>query len=275
MSTLMQTLGLGMAGSLAGATYWLFNWLDRHASSEANKAISQWIKGEAYRRIDLGDAVVHAFDRLYTAPLFTLRAFGRSALISAVCFILPALLVVAWGVHHITEPRGWALTAVELGLALPIVILSDYASIFIVRRCLALSRHHLLGALILAFVAGVAIVFAVFLVVGWVTVLFINQYAAMATSDEFSRIFLILGLMGLIQAGALSVVSASFVHLWLPLMGLGLLALRLSYALFRAASWMQWFLAKGESHPLRAIGLVATVVVFAAAAVVTGLAAMI
>jgi hypothetical protein len=275
MSALLQTLGLGMAGSLAGAAYWLFSWLDCHASLEANNAISQWIKGEAYRRIDLGDAVVHAFDRLYTAPLFTAKAFGRSATISTICFILPALLVVAWGVHHITEARGWVLTAVELGLSLPIVILSDYASIFVVRRCLALSQRHLLGALILAFAAGVAIVFAVFLVVGGATMLFINQYAAMATSDAFTQIIIVLGLMGLIQAGALSIVSASFVHLWLPLMVLGLLALRLSYVVFKAASWMQWFLVKGDSHPLRAIGLVATVAVFAVAAVVTGLAAVI
>lgn len=275
MSALLQTLGLGMAGSLAGATYWLFNWLDRHASADANKAISQWIKGEAYRRIDLGDAVVHAFDRVYTAPLFTWRAFLRSASISIVCFVLPALLVVTRSVNDLSAASGWALLAVELALSLTVVILSDYVSIFVVRLSLALSRRHLFGALLLAFVAGLAIVIGAFVAIANATLLVINQYADMTSASDWQRFVDVFVLLGLVKMGVLSALSATFVHLWLPLMGLGLLALRLSYVLFKAATWMQWFLAKGDSHPLRAVGLVATVVVFVAAAVVTGLAAVI
>jgi len=34
---------------------------------------------------------------------------------------------------------------------------------------------------------------------------------------------------------------------------------------FRAVEWAQWFLKQGDAHPLKAIGVVATIIVFGSA----------
>jgi hypothetical protein len=62
--------------------------------------------------------------------------------------------------------------------------------------------------------------------------------------------------------------SAFVVHLWLPLFALSSLVVRLIYLLFRALEWAEWFLKQGDAHPLKAIGIVATVIVFGSAMLV-------
>ena len=42
----------------------------------------------------------------------------------------------------------------------------------------------------------------------------------------------------------------------------------LSIWLFRAVEWAQWFLKQGDAHPLKAIGIVATIIVFGSAMLV-------
>jgi hypothetical protein len=55
---------------------------------------------------------------------------------------------------------------------------------------------------------------------------------------------------------------ALLVHLWFLLFAAGALGVRLLYPIFRAVESAQWFLKNGEQHPLRAIGMVAAVLVF-------------
>ena len=38
--------------------------------------------------------------------------------------------------------------------------------------------------------------------------------------------------------------------------------------IFRAVEWSQWFLKQGDAHPLKAIGIVATLIVFGSAMLV-------
>src|SRR6476659_2445708 len=75
-------LGLGVPFYLAAATYAVFSWLDSNASDQATKVISSWLHGRSQHRPDLGNLIINAFVRIYTAPLLTLRAFRRSAAIS-------------------------------------------------------------------------------------------------------------------------------------------------------------------------------------------------
>jgi hypothetical protein len=66
-------------------------------------------------------------------------------------------------------------------------------------------------------------------------------------------------------------VPAYLVHLWLPLF---LVAGTITGALnvfFQAVGWAQWFIKRGNSHPLDAIGMVASVVVFVGAAAWQGI----
>ncbi len=61
---------------------------------------------------------------------------------------------------------------------------------------------------------------------------------------------------------------AVIIHLWLPLFALSSLFVKLIYLIFRAVEWAQWFLKQGDAHPLKAIGIVGTIIVFGSAMVV-------
>jgi hypothetical protein len=74
---------------------------------------------------------------------------------------------------------------------------------------------------------------------------------------------------GLWLTDFISVMRPAFIiHLWLPLFALSSLAVRLVFWIFRAVEWAQWFLKQGDAHPLKAIGLVATIIVFGSAMLV-------
>jgi hypothetical protein len=67
---------------------------------------------------------------------------------------------------------------------------------------------------------------------------------------------------------------ALLVHIWLPLFVFGAIGVRLLYAVIRTIQGAQWFLDQGDRHPLRAIGVVATVLVFAGAFIAKAFAAI-
>src|SRR2546430_16016575 len=64
--------GTYSAGSFTGWT--------KKPSGQAKRAISEWLKPLPYDRAAVGAAVVELFGRIYTSPLLSLRAFGRSTL---------------------------------------------------------------------------------------------------------------------------------------------------------------------------------------------------
>jgi hypothetical protein len=47
------------------------------------------------------------------------------------------------------------------------------------------------------------------------------------------------------------VFPAIAVHLWMPLLVIAVILIRSTKYIFRAVSFMQWFLDKGDEHPLR------------------------
>ena len=61
---------------------------------------------------------------------------------------------------------------------------------------------------------------------------------------------------------------AMIIHLWLPLFALSTLIARLVFWILRAVEKAQWFLKQGDAHPLKAIGIVATIIVFGSAMLV-------
>jgi hypothetical protein len=154
---------LGLVGPflLAVATYAGFIWLDSNASDEATKFISAWLHGRSFDKLDLGNLIISAFDRTYTSPLFTFRAFRRSAAISATFWLLFNLvplfhvLIRYWRNFPTPSPSTQALgpfytwviflilflyvVLTEL-LNLVLTVLSDYLSLPFVRRFLRLAR---------------------------------------------------------------------------------------------------------------------------------------
>jgi hypothetical protein len=85
---LFDLVGLGVPFYLAAATYGVFSWLDSNASDEATKVISSWLHGRSHNKPDLGNLIIKTFDRIYTSPLLSFRAFRRSAAISSVIWLL-------------------------------------------------------------------------------------------------------------------------------------------------------------------------------------------
>jgi hypothetical protein len=88
-----EALGLGIPFMLAAAAYGFFNWLDKNASAQARRAISEWFRGEAYEKINLSAAIVAAFDKLYTVPLLRFRAFRRSIVVSIIVYLSSSFIM--------------------------------------------------------------------------------------------------------------------------------------------------------------------------------------
>ena len=90
---------------------WLFWWLDRKASAQAKRTITNWFAAAGYNKADVSKVIVDVFDLLYTRPIWGWRAMLRSALISLIVTVLLAF--------HLFPYTFWALPiAPEMGIYL-------------------------------------------------------------------------------------------------------------------------------------------------------------
>ena len=281
MEKLFELLGLGAPFYLGAATYGIFWWLDSNASDEVTQVISSWLHGRSHNRPDLGNLIISAFDRIYTSPLLTFTALRRSATISVITWLLGYF--IPFCIEFLLFPKanefsnvmeGLSLTNLFVGLilTLPFIILSDYISLFFVRRFLFLARVHSVIASIGAFIIGVMTILTIFALLGMtLTPLWVvsSDKELLHVDPDFVinlRIdYILLGGQGS-PLGILS--PALIIHLWLPLFALSSLAARLVFPMLRAAEKAQWFLKQGDAHPLKAIGIVATIIVFGSAMLV-------
>jgi hypothetical protein len=167
-------LGLGVPFYLGAATYGVFAWLDSNASDEATKVISSWLHGRSHNKPDLGNLIISAFDRIYTSPLLTLRAFRRSAVISTIIWLL--VYFVPWLVDAIP---AWDNMTAKSTLSHPfqtivfvytvflcIIILIDYTSLLFVRRFLIVARIYPISASLMSSLVGIIVA-----IVGFICVL--------------------------------------------------------------------------------------------------------
>jgi hypothetical protein len=130
-------LGLGVPFGLATATYVVFTWLDSNASDEATKVISSWLHGRSQHKPDLGNLIIKAFDRVYTSPLLRFRAFGRSATISSIIWLL--VFFVPLFVRLFTYRNSLiGSTSSIISMLVPInfgdfaiIVITDYVSLFL------------------------------------------------------------------------------------------------------------------------------------------------
>jgi hypothetical protein len=129
---LFELLGLGVPFYLGAATYAVFSWLDSNASDEATKVISSWLHGRSHNKPDLGNLIINAFDRLYTSPLLSFRAFQRSVAISSTIWLIvyaaPQLMVKFESPAVYDTPL---LVSIDFADTLLIMALTDYFSLLI------------------------------------------------------------------------------------------------------------------------------------------------
>lgn len=148
------------------------------------------------------------------------------------------------------------------------IVLSDYLSLLFVRRFLNVAITHPIRASITSSIVGVVVVivsycviFTLFLAVSF----WFSSYGDVLIKLPPTQTYEVLGALG----SSMYIATAAFIiHLWLPLFALSSLAVRLMFPMFRAVEKAQWFLKQGDAHPLKAIGIVATIIVFGSAMLV-------
>jgi hypothetical protein len=259
--------GLGAPFSVAASVYLFFHLADSRASREAKEAISNWMKPLPYDAKAVSLAILEIFDRLYSSPLLTWRAFKRSALFSIFA------IVVLWIMVIIIHPEFWdaldkADTLRFLISYYPLVfflfVVADYLSLFIVRKWIVLSS----GRPWLAISSGIALGLLIIVI----TICAFTALTAIRAWIYYSRCVSLSVIIWELVSSQLAhrfealLVPTLFVHLWLPLMAFTVLCMRGLNWFLRAAGWLQWFLEGGKEHPLQAVGYVSAFIVFVALA---------
>lgn len=246
LTDVLKALGLTTPFIYAAATYGFFHWLDKKASGPAKRAISGWLEPKEYDKAAVAVAIVELFDRVYTKPLFTLRAVRRSASITVV---VAAIGMYEFARGSLDETYRFPYDVIAY-IGVGVNIITDYLSLFVIRR--------LLAAKLMPFVA-------VFLGP------FIGALMLLVTNVIF--ILLVFAILdGLIpehsQLTTVIVWLPLLIHSWLPFFAICVgLAKGGNYFLL-ATKQVQWFIKRGRDHPLDALGLVAGPLVFIGAVLV-------
>jgi len=271
MEKLFELLGLGTPFLYAGATFALFQWLDANASEDAKVALSRLLYVERYDNNMISAALVELFDRVYTHNLLTWRAFIRSAMITVAVSVLYLYEIDFYHRFKNEAPRIaldsslglFAGIVLWFGLMLLVNILSDFFSLFIVRRWLVVAGHRPIAALVISsmiaffvfafsFVFRLAFEFIILVVIPYFT--FGVPYQSGLTIVDMAY--------GLLLSPGSLLLPALAVFSWLPLFGVSLAAVRALSALAPIVRQVQWLLKGGHEHPLSAVGYAAAVIVF-------------
>ncbi|MCK1629236.1 hypothetical protein [Bradyrhizobium sp. 162] len=261
LKKLAEHFGFAAPFGYAALAYGFFLWLDKEASDEAKAALARTMRFKDYKNEQVASALVEVFDRIYTHPLLRWRAFFRPFLITT---LISALYVYeTWPKFHATEFDEFR----ELGFGLVFNLFSDYLSLFVIRPLLIRSGTTPVIGLAVAAVSGIAIVLATnsfrWLLIwcaggecpGYDLFNIVNQVLMPGAMDDQHPLYSVLESLFFTW-------PALAVFVWLPLFALGILTARLLTPLSWLVGRTQWFLKEGKDHPLKAIGYVATIVVF-------------
>jgi hypothetical protein len=266
---LLDHLGYATPVIYAAAAYRLFACLDENASDQAKAALAGTMRLKDYGSKRLASALVELFDRIYTNPLLRWRALSRSV---AFTLIVSAIFVLEYvDREDLSQSRG----RVTVAFALVANVVTDYASLFVIRPFLVWFGDKPVLALVLGTLVGLAVValgtvlrfYFVSLAYSGLLTSLLN--ALLSTDQAWRDVLKDPSLALLIDAywsGYWRYSLPAFLVLsWLPLLGLGIVGIRALSPLSSAVNKAQWALADGNKHPLKAVGCVAAIVVFALA----------
>ena len=263
LTEVLKLLGFTTPFVYAAATYGVFHWLDKKASGAAKRALTARLQSQPPDKETLANYALEVFDRIYSKPLWHVRAFCRSALITTV---LCAVIWIEVGFLE-SESDFWRGSGLFIiGSSFVVNVFADYMSLFLIKRLLTASGRSPAFGLIASFLVGCSIVYIAYILRASVFLLF-----------KFGRF---LELIEFLFAPNMSVVVRTFisswelsapavaVHLWLPLLALSIVLTQASRWLFKAVGWMQWFIKQGQHHPFEAVGYVASAIVFVSSVVI-------
>jgi hypothetical protein len=262
MEKFLEHLGYATPVIYAAAAYWLFSWLDKEASDEAKAALSSTMRLKILDGRTLASALVEVFDWIYTRPLLGWRAAFRSILFTL--FVSLLFLFELFRLHE--TPLSVFLAQLKeivairwpaISVLVAVNVLSDYVSLFVIRRWFGKFGAKPVFALVTAALIGVLIVN-----VGMalrVTMFVWRDYAEMVGPLRTM-------ILDKLQFAFFLSIPASVVFVWLPLFALGILVVRALTPLSWIVTKAQWLLKDGNEHPLKAVGYVAAIAVFIVAA---------
>ncbi len=234
MEELLKYLGFTTPFIYAAAAYGFFYWLDENASDEARAALARTMRLKDYKSEHVASALVEVFDRIYTYPLLRWRAFRRSVLyttIVTVIWLFEYFHFFRFGWRDISSSTSFWFITVWL-----FNVLTDYLSLFLIRRVLIRSGTKPVTGLALGAVSGVAIVFAAFCL----RILFlIPLFGSISISDLIGAFIYTYSATLIVMAPAL------IVFVWLPLFALGIVIARLLTPLSWIVGRAQWLLKGG------------------------------
>lgn len=246
----------------AVTVFQLFRWLDREASEEARVSVSSWLQSKEYDTNAVGSATIEMFDRVYTPHLLSWNAFLRSALYTT-CLTIIVLFETYRGDNgelyrlvHPLDADAFYNELASFGTSIIPNIVTDYFSLFAVKRLLISTKDRPLVALWIGPLVGILIVGVVNLVINDAL---LALYFWWGSGDNYFYV-----LKGVISYNFTVpewrdlLAAACVVHLWLPLFAV-------SAGLLRAVSWLQWFFRDGQQHPYEVIGYLSAAIVLAGA----------
>lgn len=282
--------GLGLVFTLAGLTFGFFVWIDKKASVAAKEAIATWFSPGAIDQKAMASALLEMFDLIYGKPLFSLRAFLRSAAISIGLTFLFLILRLRYGFYGIGGLDNSADYVIEIWAPFISNVLSDYISLFVVRRWLEDNRRSPLVVVVTGTLIGSAIILIFFafrleigglalefnnIIFDWSSIGLDSLVTAIQNANDGVMDQLGLSSGSFETAGTIwgtfvdeLVPAALAVHVWLPLFGLGLIILRGGASFAKPVAFMRWFLDQGDNHPYEAVGYVVAAAVFLTGATV-------
>ncbi|MEH2488922.1 hypothetical protein [Bradyrhizobium sp. AZCC 2230] len=248
MEKLLEQLGYTTPFIYAAAAYRLFSWLDENASDKGKATLAGAMNLRDYENEEIAAALVEFFDKIYTRPLLTLRAFSRSLL-----FTLIATLVVLFEMRGLAPAFVETTTAFLIGgtiIAYPFNAVTDYVSLFIIRPWLRRIGTRPILALLTGTLLG-------FLVVGFGTAARTMVYIWLALNpSRIDRLPYALYQTFFASYPALLVFS------WLPLMAVAIAIARAMNPISRTVQIGQRLLRDGSDHPLKVVGCFAAIIVF-------------
>jgi hypothetical protein len=271
LDEIAKLLGLGTPFLYAGAVYGLFYWLNENLSDDAKHALSRLLQVEDYDQGKVSAAIVEIFDRVYTKPLLSWHALFRSMLLTlAVTVIylyevgslgsLLGILKVMFGTQIDFLGIVHIVTTIFI-VSMLLNLLSDYASLFIIRPILQFSGKHP-AATLFAGVGAACIVVLVFIGARFVILeILLGADTLDSLGDKLNQVYFRDGKEAFLGIPAIIVFS------WILLLGLAIALLRMVKPLSHATSTLRWLLKDGKDHPLVAVGYVAGAIVFFVSAI--------
>jgi hypothetical protein len=282
LASFLEVFRLGTPGVYAATAYGICHWADSKASDEAKAMVTNLLQPKQYDSRAVGATIIWMFDQVYTQNLLSWRAFARSALFTILMTVVFLYETYPGNEHSIlynivSNPNSALARAGINSFAASLItnIISDYVSLFAVRRLLVLGSERSLSALWIGPLVGILIVAVFNLAISngvLAAVFFLEAHGLHGSlSNYLNTLFaLFMGTFAIPEWRAL-LVAALVVHLWLPLFGVCVGLLRAANYARRAVGLTQWFLKDGRQQPLEAIGYVAASIVFIGTIIVQGI----